>query len=400
MMETSNLESCRGYAAYPPAVEHAEILGYVNDSSGIFQSRDIGVPFQLAGRTYLIFGDTFYHDSSNEFMGLVSNTAAMVRNPSQPTDTTYEYRETKQKGQVQTFIPLTEAEKDLEKKGDKSRFFFGAINPFAEKNKTLAGIPGAKDKLKKLGEHFCKKTRVALWPFGGLVELEDKTARVWFAKCVFNGDKEKYIGTGVVKVIANYCQGGFFMERSYDEVTFGPDEPRVGTFASIADGEYIYLYGDNGHNDIVLARIKKTTNMLDKNMYTYWNGKEYVSDPKAAITIFANMCQGAVVRSKLFGSDKPFLFVGVQGTADSKVLMAASATLEGPWLPRSVYEAKGIQKKDGFMYCVYPHIWASNEEKAELVVSWSEGYPGGVVMARLTLAPVVDDTPISSEFSA
>ena len=387
-MEFLHPENCKGYAAYPPVVENAEILGYVNDSSGIFQSRDIGVPFQLAGRTYLIFGDTFYHDSSNEFMGLVCNTAAMVMDPCQPTETTYDYRETKHQGQVQTFIPLTEAEKELEKKGDKSRFFFGAVSPYAEKNKTLATIPGAQDKLKQLGEHFCKKQRVALWPFGGLVELEDKTARVWFSKCVFHGNKEKYIGTGVVKVIAIGCQGGFFMERSDDEVIFGPDEPRVGTFASITDGEYIYLYGDQGHNDIILARIKKTTNMLDKNMYTYWNGKEYVGDPKVATTIFANMCQGAVVRSKLFGPDVPFLFVGVNGTADSKVMMAASATLEGPWQPRAVYEAKGVQKKDGFMYCVYPHIWASKEEGAELVVSWSEGYPGGVVMARLTLAPV------------
>ncbi|KAM0796217.1 hypothetical protein BDR22DRAFT_867778 [Usnea florida] len=34
----------------------------------------------------------------------------------------------------------------------------------------------------------------------------------------------------------------------------------------------------------------------------------------------------------------------------------------------------------------YPHLWASEEEKAELVISWSERSPGGVVTAGLTLA--------------
>lgn len=153
---------------------------------------------------------------------------------------------------------------------------------------------------------------------------------------------------------------------------------------------YIYLYGNfeygdrPGHN-IVLARVHKH-NIEHPHHYTYWNGTEYVSDPNEAATIFEKMQAGMVFHSKLFGSAKPFVFVGNNGWGDSKVVMGASASLEGPWETMTVCQATGLNYKETRMYCMYPHFWASKIEEGELMVTWSEQWPGGVVAAKLKLA--------------
>jgi len=102
----------------------------------------------------------------------------------------------------------------------------------------------------------------------------------------------------------------------------------------------------------------------------------------------------ARVRSTLFGSSKPFVFVGNNGWGDSNVVIGASASLEGPWETQTVCRAEGINYKKTMMYCMYPHLWASKVEEGELMVTWSEQWPGGVVAAELKLAPV---TAMSAE---
>lgn len=341
-----------GFAAYPPVVKKVEILGYVEDTSGIFHSRDIGVSFQLFGRTYLIFGDTFCKNSRDEFTGLQSNTAAIVEDANQPTKS--KYLETDPDGKIKAFIPMSEAEKQLVSSG--------------------------------------KAKRVALWPFSGSVELDDGTGRVWYSKLVNRGAGDVYAGVGVAKLVPK-LRGQISVERS-DDVVFGPEEPRVGTFSSIVDAGYVYLYGDNGHDDILLARVPSRSDlsacMLDKHSYTFWNGKQYVANPAEAVPVFHQMSQGSIIRTQLFGPNKPFVFVGVDHFADSKVLVGASSRLEGPWTLHAVHEAQGITVHKDYRYCMYPHLWASNEEKGELVVSWCEPSPGGMIMAKMTLAYVTD----------
>ena len=104
------------------------------------------------------------------------------------------------------------------------------------------------------------------------------------------------------------------------------------------------------------------------------------------------MRQGAIVRSKLFGDEKPFLFVGTSKWADSQVYMGASSKLEGPWSLAPVCKADGIKErtsKGKWMYCIYPHLWASDEENGELFVTWREPCPGAVIAAKIQLATVV-----------
>ena len=354
---TANVAGLKNYAAHPPIVDTVEVLGYVTDVSGIFHSRDIGVSFQLFGRNYLIFGDTFCKNSDDQFVELLSNTVAIIEDPNKPTES--RYMPSVPNGKIKAFIPLTEDEHELEKRS----------------------------------KHTDDSVRVALWAFGGVLEMdEDGTGRVWFQKtlCHEKGE-QRLVGTGMAKVTPTFG-GHLIVERS--NIVFGHgEEPMNGTFSAIMDGDFAYLYGDNSNNNITLARVKKGTRMYYKNCYTYWNGAEYVHDPKEALPVLWGMCQGSIVRSKLFGVDKPFLFVGVSKWGDSQIMMDAAARLEGPWNPKAVYKATGINVKGPFMYCIYPHLWASDEEKGELVVSWSEPYPGGVIMARMKLAPITGTIP-------
>ena len=335
-------------AAYPPVVKKADILGYVKEASDIFHSRDIGVSFQLFGRTYLIFGDTFCMDDRHVFIALQNNTAAIIEDPSHPTKS--KYLEVEPNGMIKAFIPLTETEKHL-------------VDSRAVK-------------------------RIAFWAFGGAVELDDGTGRVWFQKLVNDYNGDKIAGVGLAKLIPKL--GGQISVQRSEDVVFEPQDLRVGTFSAIVIAGYVYLYGDDGNNDIFLARVPSRSDlsdcMLDRGAYTYWNGSRYAADRAEAVAVFHQMSQGSVVRSRLFGADKPYVFVGVNHFADSKVLVGASSSLEGPWDLVAVHEAQGIDVHSNYRYCVYPHLWASDEERGELMVSWCEPSPGGMIMARLTLA--------------
>ncbi|KAL9077253.1 MAG: hypothetical protein Q9161_000519 [Pseudevernia consocians] len=342
----------QGFAAYPPKVVQTEILGYVEDVNSIFYSRDIGRSFELFGNIYLKFGDTFCNNSKGEFVGLASNTVAIIEDAKQPLKS--KYLEVEENGFIKPFIQLTSEAHKLEES--------------------------------KLG-------RVALWAFGGVVEMEDGTGRLWYQKSVDHGSGNlEYFGTGVAKVIESWSE--MPIAHRMDNLIFGPDEPRMGTFTAIVNGDFIYLYGDRPDGKIILARVYKGRyegRLADKEAYYYWGGDDWVQDWRNAAVVIEGMQQGAIVRSKLFGEERPFVFVGTSKWADSQVFMGASAKLEGPWKLEAVCKAEGINEptsKGKWMYCIYPQLWASDEENAELMVTWSEQCPGGVVAAKIKLAGV------------
>ena len=249
------------------------------------------------------------------------------------------------------------------------------------------------------------KHRVVLWAFGGVVEMKDGTGRLWYQKSIDHGGGElDYIGTGVAKVIpSNSCNQQPIAERILTEphhrydILFPQGEPRMGTFTAIADGDHFYVFGDRLDGGIILARIYRhyyAEYLVEREGYLFWDGADWVRDWKKAAVVIDGMQQGAIVRSKLFGEDRPFLFVGTSKSADSRVYMGASARLEGPWKIEPVCKADGINEpttKGKWMYCIYPHLWASDEEKAELMVTWSEQYPGGVIGAKIKLARIKDN---------
>ena len=349
-----------GFAAYPPKVEHVEILGHVEDDSGNFISRDIGRSFELAGKIYLVFGDTFCRDRDGEFSGLANNTIAVVKDTDQPLKT--KYIEVEENGLVKPFI----------------RF-----------------MPGEDD----------QTGRMTLWAFGGVVEMKDGSGLLWYQKSIVRDDGNlDYVGTGIARVgPGNSCDEQPIAHRMLAEpnrdsyLIFSPKEPRMGTFTAIADGEHCYVFGDRPDGQIILARVYRLWYegfVAERKAYFFWDGADWVRNWRNAAVVFDGMQQGAIVRSKLFGEDRPFLFVGTSKWADSQVYMGASARLEGPWKIEPVCKAEGIMEttsKGKWMYCIYPHLWASDEEKAELMVTWSEPCPGGVVGAKIKLAGVEDN---------
>ena len=343
----------QGFAAYPPKVEQIAILGYVEETNDIFHSRDIGRGFQLFGNIYLMFGDTFCNDSNGDFVGLVSNTVALVPCVEQPLQS--KYLEVEENGRIKELIQLTAKEQQLE-------------------------------------------GRVVLWSFGGVVEMKDDTGCLWYQKSIDHGyGNLEYFGTGIARLVQSEDHNLQLHAQRADELIFGPDDPRMGTFTAIADGGFIYLYGDRPDGKIILARVYEGS-VGEKDAHYYWDGTGWVNDWQKAAVVIEGMQQGAIVRSKLFGEDRPFLFVGTSKWADSQVFMGASARLEGPWKLEAVCKVEGIREptsKGKWMYCIYPQLWASDEESAELMVTWSEQCPGGVVAGRIKLAGAVGNEPVS-----
>lgn len=247
-----------------------------------------------------------------------------------------------------------------------------------------------------------KMGRVVLWAFGGVVGMKDGTGRLWYQKSIDHGfGNLEYFGTGIAEVLERYGCDQQPITRRTDDLIFGPDEPRMGTFTAIAHEDFIYLYGDRPDGKIILARLyngRYEDRLREKGAHYYWDGAGWVQDWQKAAPVIDGMQQGAIVRSELFGEDRPFLFVGTSKLADSQVFMGASARLEGPWDLKAVCKAEGIREPTGkgkWMYCIYPQLWASDEGNAELVVTWSEQYPGGVVAARIKLASIAEDERVS-----
>ena len=148
------------------------------------------------------------------------------------------------------------------------------------------------------------------------------------------------------------------------------------------NGHY-YLWGHHG-KDILLARVSYA-GIQNRNAYEYYNGEGWVADWHDAAKVMGNLQHGAIYKSRLFapGQGTDYVFVGVSSGGDSQVLMGVAAQREGPFQFTKLFEAEGIEHKEGYKYCIYPHPWAFDEEKGELMVTWSEHWPGGVVAAKV-----------------
>jgi hypothetical protein len=193
-----------------------------------------------------------------------------------------------------------------------------------------------------------------------------------------------------VALTPSWCSGKLVVERLRGEhdfnLVFGPDEPRIGSFSTLVHGQFVYLWS-NYKSNIILARTHRSVTVLP-GAYMYWSGNDWVPDYNEALHIQeihnAGIVQGGIVRSSLFGEKKPFVFIGVNKFADSKIQLGVAERIEGPWEVQTIGVATGINEKDGFRYCIYPHLWASDTKKGELMVTWSEQCPGGVIAAKIT----------------
>ncbi|KAI9821126.1 MAG: hypothetical protein M1827_003860 [Pycnora praestabilis] len=344
----------RSYVKYPPQVVHSETLGYVFDNNKRGYSRDIGRSSRLGGRIYFSFGDTFCKDSAGQFVGIANQTIALAINAARnPTET--EYQRIEEDGMVVPLVPFTEEEVE-----------------FNRAHHADNGGDGG---------------RITLWMFGGVVEeqLGCGYGHVFYEKGEQYSDHSVAHGVGVARVATHPSYRQAYAIRLHDTL-FAAGEPRWGSFSAMTRDGHYHLWG---HHDgkILLAKVP-VAEVENRAAYEFWNGEAYVADWGWAVPVMAQMQHGAVWESRLFGPGRghDFVFVGVSSAGDSKVRMGTAPRLEGPWKFSDVFEALGKDYPDGYMYCMYPHPWAFREEEGELMVSWSEHWPGGVVAAKLVFA--------------
>ncbi|KAI9800496.1 MAG: hypothetical protein M1825_004044 [Sarcosagium campestre] len=230
--------------------------------------------------------------------------------------------------------------------------------------------------------------RVVLWAFGGIVEDSEGCGSgwCWFEKSIVyeNNLRVDNCGTGVVRVFVNRETGKIRAVRTTN-VIFGPEEPRWGGFSSFREGGYIYLWGFYQSN-LLLARVKVAF-ALTKSAYEFWDGYEYGKDWKKAEAVTEGVQHGKFYRSKLFepGTGHDYVFVGVATSGTSQIVMGTAPRIEGPWKMQDLCGAPGIEYPDGFKYCIYPHPWCFREEDGEMLVTWCEQFPGGVIAGKIRL---------------
>ena len=92
---------------------------------------------------------------------------------------------------------------------------------------------------------------------------------------------------------------------------------------------------------------------------------------------------GAIVHTPLFGKEKQFLLVGANKQADNMVLIGVADRPQGPFDLMPIGKVTGLNPHEKHKYCIYPHIFASNIPKRELVITWSEYPLDGVMAAKL-----------------
>jgi hypothetical protein len=169
-----------------------------------------------------------------------------------------------------------------------------------------------------------------------------------------------------------------------------PDEIHWGSFSALlGDDGYIYLYG-NRDFEIYIGRVRarhpEQKGAYARSAYEFFDGERFGKDPGRAKPIMSGYVQGGVFKSKFFhpSHNVNYLFVGCNNFGDSKIFMGWASSPQGPWEFTHIADATDIGGPEGYKYAIYPHPWAFEESDGELMVTWSEHWPGGVVAAKLT----------------
>ncbi|KAL9012011.1 MAG: hypothetical protein Q9173_003195 [Seirophora scorigena] len=226
--------------------------------------------------------------------------------------------------------------------------------------------------------------RIAFWCFGGVVEVSPGIGWTWYQKHIIspNGHDELY-GVGVARISLNKDSlSGHLSCARMPGLMFEVSQPLFGSFSALVEGSMVYLWGQK-NCDVFLARVRKEY-CHQRFQYEFWNGSRYVSKINEAMPVLQDLQQGQIFKSELFGSCLPWVFIGVTKWADSTVMIGAASSIEGPWDIRPLLKAEGITKPDAYQYCMYAHPWAANARQGQLLVSWCDPWPGGVILAKVT----------------
>ncbi|KAG0135455.1 hypothetical protein HOY82DRAFT_551529 [Tuber indicum] len=396
-------------AEYPPQVDFVEYLGQVSDVDRPHgYARSHGCSTLLNYEPVFLFNDTFeiFHaprSSRLQYRPIASITAAFGH-LSNPTLTIYPtYTDSRR---IPQFIPFSREEKAA---GTTSGCYLTVFN-------SVVQVPG-----KEFGV-------------------------VWFMKMKDcrneGGGADVFCGVGVAEVGID-GQGSPECDRK-GELVFDEFGPRWGDISTVIHEGYIYLYGsgtptvcanDGTCNDPIYQASRPTTTGASgydvpvylcrvpyrnraywhAENYKYWNGHDFISFPQASRPsvessyyrrgifippsppefkcVMKNIQSGTVMHARLFTERGHFIFIGRElcsGGSDKKEAMVKMRLADepmGPWFGEAslfdLNQADGGSK--GVKFGVHAHSWASNLGNGEIIVSWTEPWPGGVEMAKVKL---------------
>ncbi|PGH12426.1 hypothetical protein AJ79_04262 [Helicocarpus griseus UAMH5409] len=335
-------------AMFPPKIEGVQILGSVRDPQHGSHPRKVGCSSMLAGIPYYTFGNVACSKFDGTPVGTVYNAVARALEPfTDPLLTTYVTTDID--GHVYPLLDLTEGEKNLEEETGI---------------KTIITTNGAPVEGRMGSGKGC------IWYQKTLRQMKD-------------GLKEHdiYQGTGIAPVKVDGVTGELIGKRILKEtLLFEQHEPAFGTFCTARDKEYFYLWGKHGV-DIYLARVS-VYHPFERPFYRFWNGFAFVPDINMVSPVLTGYAHGVIYPSKLFGHDFHWTFVGNTSWEECTVMMGAAKDPWGPFQIMQIATGDVLKASEHFTGCIYAHPWAFKESVGELLISWSEKWPRGILGAK------------------
>jgi hypothetical protein len=154
----------------------------------------------------------------------------------------------------------------------------------------------------------------------------------------------------------------------------------------VKDDKYIYAYGRLYHSrDVGVARVP-IWEVGNRDSYSYWDSRSWSKNISSSAVVFPSMQHGQIFPTTLFGTKSGYRwgFFGNNCFGDSKAIFGRAKAPEGPWeivaLDLNAYTMNELDST--FRYCFYPHPWAFDSRKGDLMVSWNEGGMAGSVIAE------------------
>ncbi|EEH36406.2 hypothetical protein PAAG_06824 [Paracoccidioides lutzii Pb01] len=344
---TSGYEQYR--AVFPPQVDAVQVLGNLSDPAKGHHARNGGFSAILADHPYFMFGPIESEGYDKTPFGIISNAAARALEPREdPLLTTYYAIEPN--GYTPPLLGLTENEVKFEHE---------------------TGL------------------EVIISTDGGLAEGRPGSGNgcVWFQKTI----REKrdglpprnfYHGTGVAPVKVDIT--GKLLGRRVlgDTVIFKEHEPAFGTFCAINHQGWYYLWGRH-INDIYLARVH-VEHAFEREYYQFWNGYSFTGDIGMVTPVLSGFTHGVIYPTRLFGHTFGWAFIGNTAWDDYTAMMGAAKDPQGPFQVVPVAFGEKLQE-NAFNECIYAHPWAFKESLGEILITWSEKWPGGIIAAKFQM---------------
>lgn len=167
----------------------------------------------------------------------------------------------------------------------------------------------------------------------------------------------------------------------------------------LLDGDFIYIYGT--HNKYYRRNMHRTErnnftgykSYLFPERYTYWNNEIFSTTYESNYNglhlelIPSNTLTEAIFYTTPFSSTEEGLVVIIScdGSGGGEVRLKIAENPWGRWRGEGSIinlgqEDKGIR---GIKSCDYAHLWANDFNARELLLSWSEPWPGGVGVFKI-----------------